>query len=354
LNKISGLVRLWTGYTRYSPGFEINDAGFLARADEQSYSNWVGLLFNTPRSVYRRLQVNFNQWTNGTTRGMLTNLGGNVNANAQLKNMLFVYGGTGIEQIGGSMNDRDARGGPAFHRSPRLQSWAGLEGDTRRRVFPTLNLFHARGDYGRSRYFEVNPGVEVRASSRLSASVAPFFSRNIDDSQWKENITDPDSLGGATHYTFAHLDQKTASVRARLNFTATPNVSLQVYAEPFVTSGVYSNWRELSDQPRSPDYEARFRPYLAPTLVRDANGTVVDTAYAQPDPGGFTFKQFRSTSVLRWEYRPGSTLFLVWTQGRDYDDDAIRRFDARRDARDLFRLHPDNTFLVKFSYWFSL
>ena len=339
LNKISGLVRGWTGYTRYSPGFEINDAGFLPRADMQSYSTWVGFLFNNPRYFYRRLQVNVNQWIQGSTGGLLTDLGGNVNANTQLDNMWFVYGGVGLEQRGGSLNDRSARGGPAVRRSPAVASWFGVEGDARKRIIPAINVQSFVGDYGRSRYFEVSPGVELRASSRLSLTLTPGYIRNHDDSQWYDNVdaTDPQTGATTTHYLFARIEQETIRLRTRLNFTATPSLSLQLYAEPFVSRGTYTNVRELGDA-RSRDYRRRYVPYTG-ELTKD----------------GENLRQLRSNTVVRWEYRPGSTLFLVWTQGRDWYDDAIPgRLRARDDARELFRLHPDNTFLIKASYWFSL
>jgi hypothetical protein len=103
-----------------------------------------------------------------------------------------------------------------------------------------------------------------------------------------------------------------------------------------LSRGTYRNVREVGD-PRTADYARRYVPW-AGELTKD----------------GENVRQLRSNTVLRWEYRPGSTLFLVWTQGRDWSDDAIPgRLHAGRDTRELFRLHPNNTFLVKFSYWFN-
>jgi hypothetical protein len=136
-----------------------------------------------------------------------------------------------------------------------------------------------------------------------------------------------------TRYTFARLDQTTMSVTTRLNVTATPTLSLQLWAQPFVSAGSYSNLRALAD-PRAPRYADRFAPYAG-------------------DPGGFDVAQLRANTVARWEYRPGSALFLVWQHGRQGFDPVATRFDFRRDYGDLWRLHPDNTFLVKFSYWIN-
>jgi hypothetical protein len=96
--------------------------------------------------------------------------------------------------------------------------------------------------------------------------------------------------------------------------------------------------RELNE-PRADAYEDRYRPYDDPAVAAD--------------PGGFNAKEFRSNVVLRWEYLPGSTLFVVWTQGRgDYLPGAGDQ-SLSDEMGDLFRLHPDNTFLIKASYWLS-
>jgi hypothetical protein len=159
-----------------------------------------------------------------------------------------------------------------------------------------------------------------------------YYEDFVNDNQWVDNVVDD---AGTTHYTYARLNQTTTSLTTRINFTATPNLSLQVYAQPFVATGDYDDWREL-DQPRARKYEARYRPYTA-----------------GGDPGGFNFKQLRSNTVVRWEYRPGSTIFFVWSQGRDAFIDGASRFDFGRDSRDLLELHPDNVFLIKASYWFN-
>jgi hypothetical protein len=158
------------------------------------------------------------------------------------------------------------------------------------------------------------------------------YSSDINDSQWRANF----GVSGVdtTHYTVARLDQKTLSMTARLDYTASPTLSFQLYGAPFVSNGDYSNWQEL-DNPRAKSYDDRFKPFLA-----------------QGDPGGFNFKEFRSNAVMRWEYRPGSTLFLVWQQGRSMDG-SPEAFSFGRDLSNVFDTHPNNTFLVKVSYWFN-
>jgi hypothetical protein len=164
-------------------------------------------------------------------------------------------------------------------------------------------------------------------------SLGANVERRTEDAQWVENFGD--LLSDTTHFTFARLRQTTVGVTARADFAATPTLSFQLYAQPFLSSGSFTDWRELGD-PRAAAYDARFRPY---------GGGLT--------PDGFNYKQFNSNVVARWEYRPGSTLFLVWQQGRTQDGVDPGRFRLGRDYRNLFRVHPENTFLIKASYWFN-
>ncbi|HEX6533938.1 MAG TPA: DUF5916 domain-containing protein [Gemmatimonadaceae bacterium] len=341
LSKIGGgIVRFTTSLTRFSPGFEINDVGFLPQAGQQSWSNWAALVFNTAHGFYRSAQVNFNEWQTWTTQGIdagnRTVFGGNINAHAQFRNSWWGHVGIGVDNPGATYCDYCARGGPAVRQSPKLVSWAGIEGDTRRTLAPQLWLDYTAGDAGRSYMLHVNPVLTYRASSRFDITAGPDLVREANDVQYLDRFADPAS--GLAHYTFARLNRTTLGITSRANFTFTPNLTLQVYAQPFVSSGRYSDWREL-DRPRASRYGDRYRPY-----------TPADTSL-RLSSYDFNGKQFHSTTVLRWEYRPGSTVFFVWTQGREQDDLNPGSFAFRRDYGDLFAARPDNTFLVKASFW---
>jgi len=178
----------------------------------------------------------------------------------------------------------------------------------------------------------VNPSLQVRLSSRTTPSIGLNYSRNKDNTQFYGNFTD---ALGVTHYTFAHLDQTTIGVTFRLDYTATPTLTLQIYANPFVSKGTYSNVREVVNA-RADKYADRFAPYA---LGGDA--------------GGFDVREFNSNTVLRWEYRPGSSLYLVWSQGRqDFVPGSVLP-PLSEDVDQLFKAHPANTFLVKAVHWFD-
>jgi hypothetical protein len=199
---------------------------------------------------------------------------------------------------------------------------------------PSLALSETRTTGGRQRVGNVNPSLALNIATRFQASVGALLYRNHDNTQWYGNFTDAANM---MHYSFALLEQRTLAFTMRASFAATPNLTLESYAAPFVSTGTYSNFRELSATPRASVYDARFVPYV-------------------PPPGsasGFDVRQLRSNIVGRWEYRPGSTLFIVWTHGRDASESANPDRPWSAEYRSLFTLHPDNTFLVKMTYWLS-
>jgi len=243
-------------------------------------------------------------------------------------------GGT-LGQIGTTYCDRCARGGPAIRQDPYIAPWAGIEGDDRKPLVPSFWVNYWRGDQGRSESLELEPGLELKVSTRLTASVSATWERGRNDTQYFGTFTD---AGGTPQPTFAHLKQQTLSLTWRLGYTFTPNTSLQVYASPFVSKGTYTDVREVAD-PRAAAYTARYRPYA--------------DAVVAGDPGGFNVQEFRSNVVFRWEYRPGSTLFLVWSQGREGSSELEGEKSFAGDLADLFARRADHTLLVKASYWFS-
>ena len=322
-----------TSAQRVSPGYEINDLGFLRRADWQEQATWAQVHWNKPTRVFQRLSWNFNEWNDWNTAGLPLEHAVNTNVHTELWNHWWLHAGGTLGQLGTTFSDRRSRGGPAVRQDSYIAPWAGIEGDSRKILVPFLWMNYWRGDEGRSTSLNLSPEVDMRVSSRWTASVAMSVTRNSDNNQWTGNFTDGAQV---THYTFAHLEQRTMSLQWRVNFTATPNLTLQLYAEPFVSKGRYSNVRELSANPRAEAYVDRFQPYADPSVAQD-----------------FNVQQFRSNVVLRWEYKPGSTIFLVWNQGRQDFDPAYGTRSFRGDFDNLFHQHPDNTFLIKASHWFD-
>ena len=329
-NKIGGeYVRSNSYFYARSPGFETNDLGFLRRADFRRMGNWLQLRNNRPSGRFRSRAINFNQWSAWNYDGDRLFSGFNVNGNLTWRNNWSAGGGFNANRYG--FDDRASRGGPGALTTNTRETWAWLNSDNRRKAVANLSIDFGGDAYGSS-WTEFDPEVIVRPVPALLFSLGSRINRTVADAQWVTNIIAP-----ASHYVFAHLDQTTVSLTGRLNYTMSPTLSLQLYAEPFVSGGDYGAFRELVDG-RNPDYFSRYAPY--------------DYSYAANGNPDFSVKSFRTTNVLRWEYRPGSTLFIVWQQARQ-NNTTLGGFRFDRDARAIFGVPPHNVFLVKLAYWLN-
>jgi hypothetical protein len=330
-----GITRFEMNYERQSAGYEVNDIGYLQRADHQEWNNWGALNFFAPTKVYNSLRLNGNFWNYWTADGLPLEHALNTNAHMILHNNWEIHTGVTYGQLGSTFCDRCARGGPAVRQSSYVAPWIGIGGDDRRRIAPSLSANLYRGDEGRSSSVNLEPSVAIQASSQLLFSLDVSATHNVNDTQWIGNFRD--TVTTATHYAFARLHQQTISTAVRATYIATPQLSIQFYAQPFVSNGSFSDPRELSASPRATNYLDRYVAYAAPASALS----------------GFSDREFKSNTVVRWEYRPGSTLYVVWTQGRQLYDNLPDAQGWTRSYPDLLKIRPDNTFLVKLSYWLN-
>jgi len=331
-NKIGGEYIHSNSYLYFrSPGFDTNDLGFLRRADQIRQGHWLQARSNKVTRWFRQRTINFNQWTSWDFDGDVQFGGANVNGNLTFLNN-WTAGGfffTPLPRRG--FDDRVTRGGPGVisEGGPERGFW--MSSDSRRRLSAGFEADRG-GDNHQTSWQAYYPSITVRPVPAIMFSIAANINRNHTDSQWITNVTD-----SATHYVFGRLDQTTVSMTGRFNYTITPNLSLQLYAQPFVSAGAYGAFKEVAD-PRSETYEGRYTPFAYTPEV-----------YGNPD---FNVKSFRTTNVLRWEYRPGSTLFVVWQQARE-NYAVPGGFDFGRDAHAIFGVPPRNVFLVKLAYWLN-
>jgi hypothetical protein len=326
-----GITRASMSAWYLTPGFEINDLGFRTRADEMGFSSWMGIRPTKPFGIFRQGQLNFNSWGVMNTSGLPIANGINTNGWGQFKNFWNAYLGTGLNNWVATYSDRDARGGPEVFQPRRIQMWTGVDGDSRKPISPSINASGGRRFDGLGHSWDVGAGARFRIGGQFNGNLNVSYGKNIDNQQWLGNFTD----AGVTSYTFARLYQSTSSVTMRINYTITPMLSFESYLQPFVSVGEYTDWRALSNG-RAQNEGERFRPYTA-----------------RGNPDGFRFAQLRTNNVLRWEYKPGSVLFFVWTQGRDAFTDAPTQFGVQPGWNDLFVQQPQNVFLLKASYWFG-
>jgi hypothetical protein len=327
-NKIAGQkYRFSTNAGYKSPGFDINDLGFQSRADEIYISNWHQLTWDKPGKYVRRKNINFNEWIGWNFDGDMRYSGGNINSHWTFTNNWTLGGG--INYNARAFNDRLTRGGPGGYVNANWNGWSYLDTDNRKPVMANVSVSWLNDLQG-SWNWGTFAGATVRPASNLSARIGIDFSRNRPDAQWVENL---ESATGPARHIFGALDQTTVGLSARVNYTITPRLTVQIFAQPFVSAGDYSNFKELLDG-RAREYGDRYA-----ASAYDGN----------PD---FNVRSFRTTNVVRWEYRPGSVLFVVWQQGRNgFEPDG--RFRFGRNFSDVFDADATNVFLVKFSRWLN-
>jgi hypothetical protein len=350
----------WEGAVNYrSPGFEVNDASYLTRADYVWTLANLAHEWNKPGSWYRNWfalaggQQEYNYDGDRTAAQVHAFSGG------QLSNYWNVAVYT---EIYPEVNDdRLTRGGPVVRRAGGYLAHGRMNTDPRRPlVFNMTHNYLSFSDGGN--FYSAEFGVRVKPAPNVQLSLSPRWSRDRSTAQFV--TAHPDAT--ASHFSgqravFADIESNVLSMNTRLNWTFTPTLTLELFAQPFVFAGDYSNFKEFTG-PRTVEkrvygedfgticFDAGANRYLA-----DPNGNCATEggrsaqAFAFDNPD-LNVRSLRGNAVLRWEYRPGSTIFLVWQQQRS-GFQPYGEFDFSRDANAIFRQRPDNVFVIKASYW---
>ncbi len=335
-----------------TPGFEINDLGYQREADQLLEVFWVGYRLYEPKSFYRSVYLNFNQYTAWNFAGNHLMDGGNINGTVNLKNYWQAGGGAelNLNQVSNTM----LRGGPLMKLPGSFASWAYMNTDNRKKLMLSLNANYSAKFQDGSRNISFSPGVTYKPTNTLNVSVSPSVSKSFDELQYVSQ----QSFGSADRYLFASIDQRTVSMSFRLNFNFTPDLTLQYWGQPFIATGKYDDFKYVTNSMAS-EYHDRFALYTPDQIslvgdeyysIDENSDDIEDYTFDKPD---FNVREFLSNLVIRWEYNPGSSVYLVWNQNRNgYNPSGT--MDYFNDMGDLFRYRPHNIFLVKFSYRFGL
>jgi hypothetical protein len=330
-----GLWRYSAGLRWRSPGLEVNDFGFMQQVDVIAQSLSVSYFVNQPEGGFRTWSVKVtqeNDWNFG-----LEHLWSSLNAGVQLE--FLNQWGLGLQgaYITPALDTRILRGGPAM-RVP--DAWLGTltaHTDQGANVIGELSVSLTRSGHGSGGSWSLQPGVTVNPHQavRLSMGLQAAGSRN--DIQYVERLR----VEIGNPYILGRVDQHTLAATFRVDYTITPELTIQYYGSPFASVGRYAEFKQVSN-PLAGAYEDRF--------IRLSPGAAAGLGVGNPD---FSFSQFRSNLVIRWEFRPGSNLYAVWSQERTgFDMPGEPAVETA--MRGLGKRAPENVFLVKGSYWFSL
>jgi len=359
LNRVGGAWTWSVGGEFVSPGFEVNDLGFQERVDRISAAAVGRRRWSRPGKVFQHAVLELSLGRGWNYDGDLIQRKVGMYAFGQFRN--FLTAELTASYAGGATDDRLTRGGPLARTPP---SWyVSADAYTDDRKMASLYGFAAlTHDTAGGWSLELLPKLTLRPSSAVSLGLAPEYLVGRTAAQYVTTVSDTFAKNTfLARYVFAQLMQHQLSATLHFNATFSPTLSFQLYAQPFTFTGAYQGFKEL----RAPG------TFTFNTYGRDNGSTITrtGTAYAI-DPDGpdsasappFTVgdPDFRTRSlsvkaVWRWEYRPGSTVFLAWTHSRSHSFPYDASFDVARDfGRELFLDRPKNVLLVKFNYWLSL
>lgn len=355
LQKLNGHFFLMGCVLWRSPGFEINDLGYIQDADEilsvlaAGYSEWE------PKGIYRNYNFNADIWTVYNFGGQRLGTGFEWNGSMGFQNYWNAWTGANISTA--QLSPGTLRGGPMMKIPGNLRLYGGFSTDNRKK----LNI---------STFMNINWGLEKNSGSiytELDITYKPVnflyftFSPGYNPSFTELQYITTKSSGGSDKYFFASIDRKTINASFRINVNLSPDLTLQYWGQPFVATGKYHDHKVILD-PMADKYDDRFWTFTPAQKTFDELNNRYDidmdldgnTDYQFKNPD-FKVREFLSNLVLRWEYNPGSTLYLVWSQNRSYSN-GMGEMTYFSDLGDLFNRDnniPHNIFLIKFSYRFG-
>jgi hypothetical protein len=322
--------------------------GYMQMADIIKQKNSLYYFVNKPVSIFRTYNVSLSE-TNNWDFG-LRYLSSSVNLGIYLEFLNKWAFNASSSYTPQSLDTRILRGGSAMLVPSVLYRNVYMRTDPSKRLFFDLSSELSSSGNTSARYYSIQPGIRYTPMNTIKLSASFNYSGNRNDLQYITTAAN----GSEARYILGKIDQHTMAITFRMDYNITPEVSIQYYGSPFATVGKYSEFKRITD-PRANNYVNRFAA-LKPTLngntyeVTENNNASIDYNFWNPN---FDFSQFRSNLVFRWEYRPGSQLNFVWSQDRTafVQPGSQVLSSGMSSLKDIF---PNNIFLVKFNYWFSI
>ena len=354
LTKQNGHLNLLACVVWKTPGFETNDLGYIRDADNVLSVLWAGYSQWEPKGIYRRYNINGDIFFTNNFGGDITMKGVEWNASITLKNYWSLW--TGGNLVSTNLSTGMLRGGPMMKVPGNINYRGGFSTDSRKKFIFEVSSNGSNGFSDYSKYFNTRIELTYKPTNFLFLTFNPSYNTSGSLLQYVSKK----SYSGADRYIFASIDRKTISASFRVNLNLTPDLTLQYWGQPFVATGKYYDQKYITN-PMADKFGDRFTTFTDDQTTitngtfdidEDRNGSV-DYSFSNKD---FNIKEFLSNLVVRWEYNPGSTLYLVWNQTRSFENNN-GDLNFFNDLGDLFNKDneiPHNVFLVKFSYRFGL
>lgn len=340
-----------TGFLWRSPELELNDIGFQRQADDMK--QYFNIRYNTlkPFGIFRRISAGLNQFTTYDFDGNYNRIQYMVNGNANFKNnWWFDFGAAHKPRI---YTNTILRGGPRWRFSRENFVFAFFGTDRSKKLSSRMGFVYSGAKQNNFSFFRLEAGLTYQPTDALKISFDPGYSSNPSKTQY---VTQTD-FNGTPRYILGTIDNKTFSASFRLNYAINPNLTIQYYGQPFISRANFTSFKHVTN-PVADNLYDRFHQYANNQIGFDGPFYNVDedvdgnTDYSFYNPD-FSFVQFRSNLVVRWEYIPGSELFLVWSQGiTGLVDPMERLIDGLEQG--ILNQKPENIFLIKATYRFVL
>ncbi len=349
IGKGTGLWRYSTGASVISPGLELNDIGYMQTSDLVRQENDISYFVNQPVSIFMTYSVNLEQFNSWNFNSSYLGSGAHLSFSSQFRNKWKLQ----LNLIGHTqaLDTRILRGGPDMIVPANYMTFGMIETDNSKKLYFDFNFDGSHSDQNALNNYQLAPGVVIRPVNTLKIGLTMNYAINHDQLQYVVTV----NPGTGDRYIVGKVDQKTLGFTFRADYHITPEFSIQYYGSPFMSKGTFSEFKRVVD-PENSNYYKRYITYANPVasangLEMDENGDgTPDYTISNPD---FNFHQFRSNLVVRWEYHPGSMLYLVWSSDRTGDTNPINT-GMDTSWHQMWKKFPTNVFLIKFNYWFSL
>ena len=347
--KASGNWRYEFGGTWRSPELELNDVGFQRQADDIRHYGWVGFRTTKPKKSVRAFSVNYSYYTAFDFGGKLNDFTLNLNGWVNLKNNWWINGGLIHKPI--SYSNYALRGGPRLKLSPEFSFRNGFISDGRKKFRVTMNYSGRWRANKEISFSQISAQFTYQPSNALQLSLLPSFSVNKNKLQYVTSSV----FNNNSRYIVAEIEQSTLTFPLRIDYIIKPNLSIQYWGQPYISRGTYGNYKYITN-PIANNFDNRYSSYTNDQIsfndgmysIDENIDKTNDYSFSQPD---FSFVQWRSNLVLRWEYIPGSEIYLVWSQDisqfGDFNDGLFQALD-----NNLLNTQLQNIFLIKVTYRF--
>ncbi|MBN2615058.1 MAG: carbohydrate binding family 9 domain-containing protein [Bacteroidales bacterium] len=333
-----------------SPGLSLNDQGFMQLADIIQHSAWVHYSIWEPFSIFRTFDVSSSEWAGWDFTGENTYSGQNIYLGMQFKN--YWYFEMNIQHQGYELQRHELRGGPGLLTPPNMEYYFAFSSDSRKKLIFNMGYSYNLAAQGEKIAHYYDFGISYQPISNLKLSINPTINQVYKGLAYVDAI----SVGNREEYIVSDISQMQFSTNIRVNLSFTPNLSLEYWGQPFLFSANYSGFKKVI-KAKQYNFASQFHKFTPGEISYDPTNeeyNVVDNnksySFSNPD---FSVFNFRSNMVLRWEFVPGSTVYLVWSQNKS-DSNSDGSFVFNRNLKKLEELRPTNIFLVKFSYRFSM